>query len=70
MPILIHSRQGAPSIYKDYFEADFEKGDVIFYCGSGVTAAFNILLSVYAGYPFPKLRQVHGVSGSLISNGQ
>lgn len=38
-----------------YFAADFAKEDVIFYCGSGVTAAFNVLLSAYAGYPLPKL---------------
>jgi len=40
---------------RQYFAADFAKEDVIFYCGSGVTAAFNVLLSEYAGYPMPKL---------------
>lgn len=40
---------------RGYFAADFEKDNVIFYCGSGVTAAFNVLLSAYAGYPYPKL---------------
>jgi thiosulfate/3-mercaptopyruvate sulfurtransferase len=42
-------------VVRDHFAADFAKEDVIFYCGSGVTAAFNVLLSVYAGYPLPKL---------------
>ncbi|WPQ64250.1 sulfurtransferase [Chitinophaga sancti] len=45
----------APAVYKDHFKEEFAKGDVVFYCGSGVTAAYNVLLSVYAGYPFPKL---------------
>jgi len=40
---------------RHYFAADFAKEEVIFYCGSGVTAAFNVLLSNYAGYPLPKL---------------
>jgi thiosulfate/3-mercaptopyruvate sulfurtransferase len=40
---------------KKYFAEDFKKEEVIFYCGSGVTAAFNILLAVHAGFPFPKL---------------
>jgi thiosulfate/3-mercaptopyruvate sulfurtransferase len=44
-----------PAVYREYFKADYEKGNVIFYCGSGVTAAYNILQAVYAGYPFPKL---------------
>jgi thiosulfate/3-mercaptopyruvate sulfurtransferase len=30
-------------------------GDAVFYCGSGVTAAFNILLYVHSGKAFPKL---------------
>jgi thiosulfate/3-mercaptopyruvate sulfurtransferase len=45
----------APSVYKEHFKEEYAKGNVVFYCGSGVTAAFNVLLSVYAGYPFPKL---------------
>ncbi|HJT74685.1 MAG TPA: sulfurtransferase [Chitinophaga sp.] len=45
----------APDAVKQYFAKDFEKGNVIFYCGSGVTAAFNVLLTGYAGYPLPKL---------------
>lgn len=44
-----------PAALKEYFAKDFEKGNTVFYCGSGVTAAFNILLAVHAGYPFPKL---------------
>jgi thiosulfate/3-mercaptopyruvate sulfurtransferase len=44
-----------PSVYKEHFKEEFAKGNVVFYCGSGVTAAYNVLLSVYAGYPFPKL---------------
>lgn len=40
---------------KEYFAEDFEKNNTVFYCGSGVTAAFNVLLAVHAGYPFPKL---------------
>lgn len=44
-----------PEVVKGYFAPEFEKGEVVFYCGSGVTAAFNVLLAVYAGYPFPKL---------------
>ena len=43
------------SAIKKYFAEDFKKEEVIFYCGSGVTAAFNILLAVHAGFPFPKL---------------
>lgn len=45
----------APSVLKEFFAKDFEKDNPVFYCGSGVTAAFNILLAVHAGYPFPKL---------------
>jgi len=45
----------APSLYKEHFKEEFAKGNVVFYCGSGVTAAYNVLLAVYAGYPFPKL---------------
>jgi thiosulfate/3-mercaptopyruvate sulfurtransferase len=45
----------APSVYKEYFQSAYAKGNVVFYCGSGVTAAYNVLLSVYAGYPLPKL---------------
>jgi thiosulfate/3-mercaptopyruvate sulfurtransferase len=45
----------APSVYKEYFQEEFAKGSVVFYCGSGVTAAYNVLLAVYAGYPLPKL---------------
>jgi thiosulfate/3-mercaptopyruvate sulfurtransferase len=44
-----------PEVVRRYFAADFAKEDVIFYCGSGVTAAFNVLLSAYAGYSLPKL---------------
>jgi len=44
-----------PLVLKEYFAKDFEKGNTVFYCGSGVTAAFNVLLAVHAGYPFPKL---------------
>lgn len=44
-----------PETVRSYFAADFKKEDVIFYCGSGVTAAFNVLLAAYAGYPLPKL---------------
>lgn len=44
-----------PEVVKQYFAKDFEKGNVIFYCGSGVTAAFNVLLTDYAGYSLPKL---------------
>jgi len=29
--------------------------EVVFYCGSGVTACQNILASVHAGLPMPKL---------------
>ncbi|QHS61690.1 sulfurtransferase [Chitinophaga agri] len=42
-------------VVRGYFAADFAKDEVIFYCGSGVTAAFNVLLANYAGYPMPKL---------------
>jgi thiosulfate/3-mercaptopyruvate sulfurtransferase len=42
-------------VVRNYFAADFSKEDVIFYCGSGVTAAFNVLLANYAGYAMPKL---------------
>lgn len=45
----------APAVYKAHFKEEYAKGNVVFYCGSGVTAAYNVLLSVYAGYPFPKL---------------
>ncbi len=45
----------APSVYKEYFQQEYAKGNVVFYCGSGVTAAYNVLLAVYAGYPLPKL---------------
>ncbi|WP_343691483.1 sulfurtransferase [Chitinophaga sp.] len=45
----------APEVYKAHFKEEFAKGNVVFYCGSGVTAAYNVLLSVYAGYPIPKL---------------
>jgi thiosulfate/3-mercaptopyruvate sulfurtransferase len=45
----------APSVYKEYFQEEFAKGNVVFYCGSGVTAAYNVLLAIYAGYPLPKL---------------
>lgn len=44
-----------PEVVRSYFATDFAKEDVIFYCGSGVTAAFNVLLSAYAGYSLPKL---------------
>jgi thiosulfate/3-mercaptopyruvate sulfurtransferase len=44
-----------PSVYKEHFKEEFAKGNVVFYCGSGVTAAYNVLLAVYAGYPLPKL---------------
>jgi thiosulfate/3-mercaptopyruvate sulfurtransferase len=40
---------------RDFFNEPALKKNVVFYCGSGVTAAFNILLYVYAGYSFPKL---------------
>ncbi|KAA2240354.1 sulfurtransferase [Chitinophaga agrisoli] len=43
------------AVLKEHFAPDFAKGEVIFYCGSGVTAAFNVLLAVHAGYTFPKL---------------
>ena len=46
---------GEPAIYKEYFKDEYAKGNVVFYCGSGVTAAYNVLLSAYAGYPLPKL---------------
>ena len=38
-------------------EAYFKEvpADAVFYCGSGVTAAFNILLFVHSGKAFPKL---------------
>jgi thiosulfate/3-mercaptopyruvate sulfurtransferase len=42
-------------VVRGYFAADFAKDEVIFYCGSGVTAAFNVLLASYAGYAMPKL---------------
>lgn len=45
----------APAVYKEYFQQEYAKGNVVFYCGSGVTAAYNVLLAVYAGYPMPKL---------------
>lgn len=44
-----------PAVYKEHFKEEYTKGHVVFYCGSGVTAAYNVLLAVYAGYPFPKL---------------
>jgi thiosulfate/3-mercaptopyruvate sulfurtransferase len=44
-----------PSVYKDHFKEEYAKGNVVFYCGSGVTAAYNVLLTAYAGYPMPKL---------------
>lgn len=34
---------------------DIEAGQVVFYCGSGVTACHNILSATYAGLPMPKL---------------
>jgi thiosulfate/3-mercaptopyruvate sulfurtransferase len=40
---------------KDFFKESASKKNIVFYCGSGVTAAFNVLLYVYAGYSFPKL---------------
>ena len=46
---------GDASVYKELFKDEYAKGNVVFYCGSGVTAAYNVLLSVYGGYPFPKL---------------
>ena len=44
-----------PSVYKEHFKNEYAKGNVVFYCGSGVTAAYNVLLAVYGGYPLPKL---------------
>ena len=44
-----------PAVLKEHFAPDFAKENVIFYCGSGVTAAFNVLLAAHAGYPMPKL---------------
>ncbi len=44
-----------PAVLKEHFAPDFAKGEVIFYCGSGVTAAFNVLLAAHAGYALPKL---------------
>jgi thiosulfate/3-mercaptopyruvate sulfurtransferase len=38
-----------------FFKEHALKKNVVFYCGSGVTAAFNVLLYVYAGYSYPKL---------------
>lgn len=29
--------------------------DIVFYCGSGVTACHNLLAAVHAGYPLPRL---------------
>lgn len=43
------------STLTDFFKEPASKENVVFYCGSGVTAAYNILLYVSAGYPFPKL---------------
>jgi len=37
----------------DYFKD--VPADAVFYCGSGVTAAFNILMYVHSGKAFPKL---------------
>jgi thiosulfate/3-mercaptopyruvate sulfurtransferase len=44
-----------PAVLQQHFASDFNKEQVIFYCGSGVTAAFNVLLAVHAGFPFPQL---------------
>jgi thiosulfate/3-mercaptopyruvate sulfurtransferase len=46
---------GKKSKLTDFFKEPASEENVVFYCGSGVTAAFNVLLYVYAGYPFPKL---------------
>lgn len=35
--------------------ADFPADEATFYCGSGVTACFNLLAVAYAGLPLPKL---------------
>ncbi len=43
------------SVLTDFFKEPASMENVVFYCGSGVTAAFNVLLYVCAGYPFPKL---------------
>ena len=43
------------AVYKAHFKEEYAKGNVVFYCGSGVTAAYNVLLSQYAGYEMPKL---------------
>jgi thiosulfate/3-mercaptopyruvate sulfurtransferase len=32
-----------------------ESADTVFYCGSGVTACFNVLAAVHAGMPMPRL---------------
>ena len=53
--IMPEGQVAGPEVVRRYFAADFAKEDVIFYCGSGVTAAFNVLLSAYAGYSLPKL---------------
>lgn len=35
--------------------SDAKAEDVVFYCGSGVSACHNLLAAVRAGYPFPRL---------------
>lgn len=59
---------GDPTVYREYFRNDYEKGNVIFYCGSGVTATYNVLLAAYAGYPFPRLYA--GSWSEWIANGK
>lgn len=39
----------------NFFKDEVNRENVIFYCGSGVTACFNILLFVYAFDKFPRL---------------
>ncbi|NND70244.1 MAG: sulfurtransferase [Rhodothermales bacterium] len=44
-----------PQILQSRYASILDDDDVISYCGSGVTAAHNVLAMVYAGLPMPSL---------------
>lgn len=46
--------QQLKQIFLDFY-AGMPSNEVVFYCGSGVTACHNILAAVYAGMPNPRL---------------
>lgn len=48
----------APDRLRQFFHRVYQgarAGDVVFYCGSGVSACHNLLAAVHAGYPLPRL---------------